>query len=60
MNLRRPNANEVTTHSTALAQCSPYVWDLHTGCLDGCKGGCETWLASFKAEKFFILRDSER
>lgn len=38
-------------HIQPLSQCSPYVWDLHTGCLDGCKGGCETWLASFRGRE---------
>jgi glutamate synthase domain-containing protein 2 len=50
MNLRRPNANEVTNTFNRSRNVVP-MSGICTGCLDGCKGGCETWLASFRGRE---------
>lgn len=50
MNLRRPNANEVTNTFNRSRNVVP-MSGIGTGCLDGCKGGCETWLASFRGRE---------
>jgi len=50
MNLRRPNANEATgtfNRSRSVVAMS----GICTRCIDGCKGGCETWLASFRGRE---------
>jgi len=50
MNLRRPNANE----ATGTFNRSKYVVPMSgicTRCVDGCQGGCEIFLASFRGRK---------
>ncbi len=47
MNLRRPNANDSTNTFNRSRNVVP-VSGLCTACVDGCRGGCETWLASFR------------
>ena len=47
MNLRRPNANAATgtfNRSRSVVPTSGICAD----CVDGCKGGCEIWLSSFR------------
>ena len=49
-NLRRPNANEATgtfNRSRNVVSMS----GLCTRCVDGCKGGCEVWLSSFRGRE---------
>lgn len=50
MNLRRPNANEATQTFNRSKDVVP-MSGICTRCLDGCKGGCETWLASFRGRE---------
>ncbi len=50
MNLRRPNANEATGTFNRSRNVAP-VSGICTRCIDGCKGGCETWLASFRGRE---------
>ncbi len=50
MNLRRPNANEATNTFNRSRNVVP-MSGICTACLDGCKGGCETWLASFRGRE---------
>jgi glutamate synthase domain-containing protein 2 len=50
MNLRRPNASTATdtfNRSRNVVPCSGICVE----CLDGCKGGCEMWLASFRGRE---------
>ena len=50
MNLRQPNANEATStanRSRNVVPCS----GICTRCMDGCKGGCEIWLSSFRGRE---------
>ncbi|MBM3309479.1 MAG: FMN-binding glutamate synthase family protein, partial [Candidatus Altiarchaeales archaeon] len=50
MNLRRPNANEAlgtVNRSRNVAPCSGVC----TRCLDGCKGKCDMWLATFRGRE---------
>ena len=50
MNLRQPNANEATStanRSRNVVPCS----GICTRCIDGCKGGCEIWLSSFRGRE---------
>ncbi len=49
-NLRRPNANEATGTFNRSRNVVP-VSGLCTRCVDGCKGGCEVWLASFRGRE---------
>src|SRR5512136_3337126 len=50
MNLRRPNANEATGTFNRSRDVVP-MSGICTRCIDGCKGGCETWLASFRGRE---------
>jgi len=50
MNLRRPNAN-IVTHTFNRAQNVVPMSGICTECLDGCKGGCEIWLSSFRGRE---------
>jgi len=50
MNLRQPNANAANgtfNRSRSVVPCS----GICTTCLDGCQGGCEIWLASFRGRE---------
>ena len=50
MNLRKPNANEATgtfNRSRDVVSMS----GICTRCVDGCRGGCEIWLASFRGRE---------
>jgi glutamate synthase domain-containing protein 2 len=50
MNLRRPNANEATGTFNRSRDVVP-MSGICTRCIDGCKGGCETWLAAFRGRE---------
>jgi len=50
MNLRQPNASTVNgtfNRSRNVVPCSGLCSD----CLDGCRGGCEVWLSSFRGRE---------
>jgi len=49
-NLRRPNANDVTGTFNR-SRNAVAMSGLCTRCIDGCKGGCEVWLASFRGRE---------
>ncbi len=50
MNLQQPNANEATQTSNRSRSVSP-VSGLCTRCVDGCKGNCETFKATFRGRE---------
>ena len=50
MNLQRPNANEVTQTSNRSRSVSP-VSGLCTRCIDGCRGNCEVFKASYRGRE---------
>jgi glutamate synthase domain-containing protein 2 len=50
MNLRKPNANSAIGTFNRSRSVVP-LSGLCTDCLDGCKGGCEVWLASFRGRE---------
>lgn len=50
MNLRQPNASAATGTFNRSRNVVP-MSGLCTDCLDGCKGGCEAWLASFRGRE---------
>ncbi len=50
MNLRQPNANQATGTSNRSKDVVPYS-GLCTTCYDGCKGGCEVFVSSFRANE---------
>ncbi len=50
MNLRRPNANQATGTFNRSKNVVP-MSGLCTQCHDGCKGGCEIWLSSFRGRE---------
>jgi len=50
MNLRRPNANEVTGTTNRSRSVVP-MSGLCTACRDGCAGGCEVFVASFRGRE---------
>src|SRR3972149_12093042 len=50
MNLRRPNANDATDTFNRSRFVVP-MSGLCSSCLDGCKGGCEVWTASFRGRE---------
>jgi len=50
MNLRRPNASDATETINRSKDVVP-VSGLCSVCVDGCKGGCEVWLASFRGRE---------
>ncbi len=49
-NLRRPNSNEATGTFNRSRSVVP-MSGLCTRCVDGCRGGCEVWLASFRGRE---------
>jgi len=49
-NLRRPNANEAIGTYNRSRNVAPFS-GLCTRCVDGCRGGCEVWLASFRGRE---------
>ncbi len=49
-NLRRPNANEATDTLNRSRSVVP-MSGICTRCIDGCTGGCEIWLASFRGRE---------
>jgi len=50
MNLRQPNANEATGTVNRSRNVVP-MSGICTRCMDGCKGGCESWLSSFRGRE---------
>jgi glutamate synthase domain-containing protein 2 len=50
MNLRRPNADESTGTFNRSKSVSP-MSGICSRCIDGCKGGCEIWLSSFRGRE---------
>ncbi|WML68343.1 MAG: hypothetical protein METHP_01958 [Methanoregula sp. SKADARSKE-2] len=50
MNLRQPNANEATGTVSRSRNVAP-MSGICTRCIDGCRGSCETWLASFRGRE---------
>ncbi|MBS3820242.1 MAG: FMN-binding glutamate synthase family protein [Planctomycetes bacterium] len=50
MNLQQPNANEATRTFNRSKSVAP-VSGICTRCVDGCRGGCETWKASFRGRE---------
>ena len=50
MNLRQPNANEATGTANRSRNVVP-LSGMCTRCVDGCKGSCEIWLASFRGRE---------
>ncbi len=50
MNLQRPNANDVSETENRSINVAPQS-GLCTRCMDGCKGSCEVWKASFRGRE---------
>src|SRR5512136_1699586 len=50
MNLRKPNANEATGTFNRSRDVVP-MSGVCTRCVDGCRGGCEAWLATFRGRE---------
>ena len=50
MNLRQPNANAATRTFNRSKSVVP-MSGLCTTCQDGCRGGCEVWLSSFRGRE---------
>ena len=50
MNLRQPNANAATQTFNRSKSVVP-MSGLCTTCQDGCRGGCEVWLSSFRGRE---------
>ena len=50
MNLQRPNSNECLETENRSTSISPQS-GLCTRCMDGCKGGCDVWKASFRGRE---------
>ncbi len=50
MNLRRPNANDATQTSNRSRDVSPSS-GICTRCIDGCRGNCEVFKASFRGRE---------
>ena len=50
MNLRRPNADESTGTFNRSKNVTP-MSGICSRCIDGCKGGCEIWLSSFRGRE---------
>ena len=55
MNLRTPNSNESTGTFNRSRSVVP-MSGLCSSCHDGCKGGCEAWLASFRGREVLYPR----
>jgi len=50
MNLRRPNASSATGTFNRAKNVVP-MSGLCVDCIDGCRGGCEVWLSSFRGRE---------
>jgi glutamate synthase domain-containing protein 2 len=50
MNLRRPNADESTGTFNRSKSVTP-MSGICSRCVDGCRGGCEIWLSSFRGRE---------
>ena len=50
MNLQQPNANEATQTANRSRSVSP-VSGICTRCIDGCRGNCETFKATFRGRE---------
>ncbi|MBU4120034.1 MAG: FMN-binding glutamate synthase family protein [Proteobacteria bacterium] len=50
MNLRQPNANEATGTFNRSKNVVP-LSGICSRCMDGCRGGCEIWLSSFRGRE---------
>ena len=50
MNLRRPNSDESTGTFNRSKSVAP-MSGICSRCIDGCKGGCEIWLSSFRGRE---------
>jgi len=50
MNLKRPNSNEATGTYNRSRNVVP-MSGVCTRCVDGCTGGCDAWLASFRGRE---------
>jgi glutamate synthase domain-containing protein 2 len=50
MNLRKPNANEATNTFNRSRNVAP-MSGICSRCIDGCKGGCEIWLSTFRGRE---------
>ncbi len=50
MNLRKPNSNEATFTFNRSKNVTPSS-GICSKCIDGCKGGCEIWLSSFRGRE---------
>ncbi|MFH1538699.1 MAG: FMN-binding glutamate synthase family protein, partial [bacterium] len=50
MNLRRPNSNEATGTFNRSRSVVP-MSGLCSRCVDGCRGGCDVWLSSFRGRE---------
>lgn len=50
MNLRKPNANDATSTFNRSKNVAP-MSGICSKCIDGCKGGCEIWLSSFRGRE---------
>ncbi|MCJ7736859.1 MAG: FMN-binding glutamate synthase family protein [Anaerolineae bacterium] len=55
MNLRRPNANEATGTVNRSKSVVP-MSGLCTACIDGCTGGCEVFLSSYRGREVLYPR----
>ena len=55
MNLRQPNANEATKTYNRSKNVVP-MSGICTTCLDGCKGGCEIFMSSFRGREMLYPR----
>ncbi|MCW3997147.1 MAG: FMN-binding glutamate synthase family protein [Candidatus Bathyarchaeota archaeon] len=55
MNLRRPNANEATSTFNRSKNVAP-MSGICSKCIDGCRGGCEIWLSSFRGREVLYPR----
>jgi glutamate synthase domain-containing protein 2 len=50
MNLRRPNSNEAIGTYNRSRDVAP-MSGICTRCVDGCRGGCDIWLSSFRGRE---------
>ena len=50
MNLRKPNSNESTNTFNRSRNVVP-MSGICSRCIDGCKGGCEIWLSTFRGRE---------
>jgi glutamate synthase domain-containing protein 2 len=55
MNLRQPNANEATGTVNRSRSVVP-MSGICTACVDGCKGGCEIFVSSFRGREILYPR----